>query len=73
MIVMVDPHYRRIGEANFSNMSDLIHSLALYPVTYRQVRNVEEFQTLVDAACAELGNVDAKPYIRLYCCFYLYG
>ena len=48
-------------------MRDLIYSLALYPVTHRQVRSVANFQALVDMACEELGNASARPYIRLYC------
>ncbi|EHY54315.1 hypothetical protein HRR83_008106 [Exophiala dermatitidis] len=64
-----DPHQRSIGEANLANMRDLVRSLGLYPITHRQLRSIEEFQVLVDHACAELGNVNAKPYIRLYTVF----
>lgn len=46
-------------------MRDLIYSLSLYPVTQRQVRDLEEYKALMDAAAAELGDVDAKPYLRL--------
>ncbi|KIX02204.1 uncharacterized protein Z518_08143 [Rhinocladiella mackenziei CBS 650.93] len=64
-----DPHRRSIGEFNLSNMRDLIRSLALYPVVRRQLRDFESFHALVDAASAELGNIDAKPYLRLHTCF----
>ena len=64
--VAKDPHYRSIGEANLSNMRDLLRSLSWYPVTQRQVRDPEQFKALIDAASAELGNIDAKPYLRLY-------
>jgi hypothetical protein len=63
--MLADAHNRTIGEANLSNMRDLIRSLALYPVTYRQLLGIEQFQALVDAACVELSNVEAKPYVRL--------
>jgi len=63
---VLDSHRRSIGEMNLSNMRDLIRSLALYPVTHRQVRSVGDFQALVNDACEELGNIEARPYIRLY-------
>lgn len=47
-------------------MKDLLRSLALYPVTHRQFRNIDDFNELVDAACSELENTQAKPYLRLY-------
>jgi len=47
-------------------MKETLHALALYPVTHRQFRTLDEFNELVDAACSELGNVQAKPYLRLY-------
>lgn len=47
-------------------MKGLIHSLALYPVTSRQIREIEGFHELIEAAYAELSDVGAKPYIRLY-------
>ncbi|KAJ9643874.1 hypothetical protein H2204_002019 [Knufia peltigerae] len=61
-----DAHNRSIGEANLTNMKGLIHSLALYPVTSRQIREIEGFHELIEAAYAELSDVGAKPYIRLY-------
>lgn len=66
MTSTTDLHQRNIGEANLSNMRDLIRSVALYPVTHRRLRTIDQFQRLVDAASAELGNLEAKPYIRLY-------
>ncbi len=66
-----DPHHRSIGEDNLSNMRELIRSLALYPVTQRQVCTVEEFEALVEVAGQELGNISARPYIRLYAPFHL--
>ena len=59
-------HQRSIGQANLPNMRDLIRSLAIYPVTRRHLRSAEDFQALIDRACEELGNIEAKPYIRLY-------
>lgn len=46
-------------------MKALIYALSLYPVTYRQVRGIEDLHTLIEAAYAELSNLEAKPYIRL--------
>lgn len=49
-----------------TNMRDLIRSLGLFPLTDRQILTVQEFESLIAAACDELADVDARPYIRLY-------
>ncbi|KIW12179.1 hypothetical protein PV08_09455 [Exophiala spinifera] len=64
-----DAHNRSIGEANLTNMKGLIHSLGLYPVTSRRLREIEDFHDLIEAAYAELSDVGAKPYIRLHTTF----
>ncbi|KAI1624138.1 S-adenosyl-L-methionine-dependent methyltransferase [Exophiala viscosa] len=64
-----DSHGRSIGQANLSNMKETLHALALYPVTHRQFRTIDEFNELVDAASSELGNIQAKPYLRLHTFF----
>ncbi|KAK4947291.1 hypothetical protein LTR10_013659 [Elasticomyces elasticus] len=61
-----DSHGRSIGQANLSNMKDALRSLALYPATHRQFRTIEQFNEIVNAACSELENIQAKPYLRLY-------
>lgn len=46
-------------------MSGLIESLAMYPVTARGVCGVVEFRAVVEAAKAELAQLEAEPFLRL--------
>lgn len=57
---------RNIGKKNLEIMQSLVETIATYAVVTRRICGLEDFKALVDLAKAELENLDAKIYLRLY-------
>ncbi|KAK0391268.1 hypothetical protein NLU13_0769 [Sarocladium strictum] len=63
-----DAREYHIGAANSSHVSQLLHTLGLYPMTAFRGMTIEAFEELVAEARIEAANPSLKPYFPLYVC-----
>ncbi|KUL83460.1 hypothetical protein ZTR_10930 [Talaromyces verruculosus] len=61
-----DPRSNQIGALNRSNIHQLLESLALYPLTHRLHMTLDDFDSLIQRARAEVDDHTLKVYFPLY-------
>ncbi|KAH8173327.1 methyltransferase domain-containing protein [Sarocladium implicatum] len=60
-----DAREHHIGELNKSHVSELLHTLGLYPMTRFRGLSIGDFEELVNEARVEAANASLKPYFPL--------